>query len=248
MRFRDRTAIITGGASGIGRATARQLASDGATVIIGDIDEDKAEETLRELDTYETIAEFRELDVQDEKQVNQVVDGIEAEYGVDIMINNAGVAHPSAAIEQVSTEMRDFVIDTNAIGVWNGSQAVIPHLKSQGDGVIVNTASVAGLTGLPQQAAYSLSKGAVLNFTRAIANELGPYGVRANAVCPGFIDTPLIGGDDDSAEVAQERGSANPMGRIGKPEEVASCITFLASDDASFVNGHGLVVDGGTLS
>lgn len=246
--FEDTTVVVTGGGSGIGRATATRFAKAGATVVIGDVDRDGAEETVARIESHGTgTAVCHELDVRDGAAVHDVVDATADEYGLDVIVNNAGVGHESADIEDVPDDDRDRVIDINVKGVWNGCHAAIPHLKTQGSGSIVNVASLAALRGLPQQAAYSLSKGAVLNFTRAIAAELGPAGVRANAVCPGLIETPLT--EDGIAEMDPEPNpSGIPVGRFGQPEEVADCIAFLASDAASYVSGHGLVIDGGTSS
>ena len=140
------------------------------------------------------------------------------------------------------------MIDINTKGVWNGCRAAVPHLKDQGSGAIVNTASLAGLIGMPGGAAYSLSKGAVVNFTRAIAAELGSHGVRANAVCPGVVETPLVTDDRDPEEwpdLRDRMAEAYPLGRLGRPEDVANAVRFLASEEAAWITGHALVVDGG---
>jgi NAD(P)-dependent dehydrogenase (short-subunit alcohol dehydrogenase family) len=248
MEFEDTTLFVTGGASGIGRATAERFAREGATVVVADVDLEGAVETVVELeDLGPGDAEHCELDVRDDAAVRAAIDETAATHGLDVVVNNAGVGHESAPVEDVPGDERDRVIDINVKGVWNGCHAAIPHLKEQGSGSIVNVASLAGLRGLPQQAAYSLSKGAVLNFTRAIAAELGPHGVRANAVCPGVIETPLT----ENSLAATEPDAAPsgiPLGRFGQPAEVAGCIAFLASDDAAYVTGHGLVIDGGTSS
>jgi NAD(P)-dependent dehydrogenase (short-subunit alcohol dehydrogenase family) len=245
--FADETLFVTGGASGIGRATAETFGAAGATVVVGDVDADGGAETVERVEAAGGEAVFHELDVTDGPLVHDVVDTVAGEYGLDVVVNNAGVGHEAADVEDVPDGDRDHVLDVNVRGVWNGCHAAIPHLKSAGSGSIVNVSSLAGLRGLPQQAAYSLSKGAVLNFTRAIAAELGPHGVRANAVCPGVVETPLT--EDSLAAVEPDADpSGIPLGRFGQPEEVADCIAFLASDAASYVSGHGLVIDGGTSS
>lgn len=244
--FTETTVFVTGGGSGIGRATAERFAAGDATVVVADIDADAAAETIDRIDGRGTgDAVWHELDVRDDQAVHDVIDATAAEYGIDVMVNNAGVGHDSADMENVSAEDRDHVFGVNITGVWNGCHAAIPHLKRQESGCIVNVASLAALQGLPGQAAYSMSKGAVLNFTRAIAAELGPSGVRANAVCPGLIETPLTeDGIADMEPEADPRGI--PLGRFGQPDEVAKGIAFLASDAATYISGHGLVIDGGT--
>ncbi|WP_306055993.1 SDR family NAD(P)-dependent oxidoreductase [Natronococcus wangiae] len=249
MRLENETALITGAASGIGRATAERFAAEGARVIVTDIDSDGGERVVAALEDEGADAEFHDLDVTDSEEFHAVVGAVAGEYGLDVIVNNAGTGHPSARLEDTDESMRDFVIDVNVKGVWNGCHAALPHMKEQGRGAIVNVGSLASLLGLPKQAAYSLSKGAVLNLTRAVAAEAGPYGVRANTVCPGFTDTSLLeqylAAQDDPEAAREEMAAEYPLKRLGEPEEVADAILFLASDEASFVSGHGLVVDGG---
>ena len=249
MRLENETALITGAASGIGRATAERFAEEGARVIVTDVDSDGGEAVTADLRADGADAEFYDLDVTDSEQFHAVVDTVAAEYGLDVVVNNAGTGHPSSRLEETDDSVRDFVIDVNVKGVWNGCHAALPHMKEQGHGAIVNVGSLASILGLPKQAAYSLSKGAVLNLTRAIAAEAGPYGVRANTVCPGFTDTSLLdqylAAQDDPEAAREAMAEDYPLKRLGEPEEVADAICFLASDEASFVSGHGLVVDGG---
>jgi len=224
------------------------LAEEGATVVVADLDVEGGEGTVALIEDVGGEGEFRELDVRDAEAVREAVDETAETHGLDVVVNNAGVAHESTDVEDVTDEMRDLVIETNALGVWNGCRAAIPHLKERGSGAIVNTSSVAGLTGLSGQAAYSLSKGGVLNFTRAVATEVGPYGIRANAVCPGLIETPLTADSIEERDDAPGEREDIPLRRAGQPEDVAACIAFLASDDAAYVSGHGFVVDGGLLA
>ncbi|WP_265109808.1 SDR family NAD(P)-dependent oxidoreductase [Halosolutus halophilus] len=249
MRLDNETALITGAASGIGKATAERFADEGARVIVTDIDSDGGQAVTESLQESGAEAEFYDLDVTDSEGFHAVVDTVAEEYGLDIIVNNAGTGHPSARLEDTDDSMRDFVIDVNVKGVWNGCHAALPHMKEQGHGSIVNVGSLASILGLPKQAAYSLSKGAVLNLTRAIAAEAGPYGVRANTVCPGFTDTSLLEqylATQDDPEAAREAMAEDyPLKRLGEAEEIADAILFLASEEASFVSGHGLVVDGG---
>jgi NAD(P)-dependent dehydrogenase (short-subunit alcohol dehydrogenase family) len=249
MELENETVLITGAASGIGKATAFQCGEAGAQVIVTDIDVDGGTEVVDELHEDDVDAEFHRLDVTDIDQFHEVVDSVAESHGLDVIVNNAGTGHPSSYIEETDASMRDFVMKVNIEGVWNGCHAALPHMKEQGHGAIVNVGSLASIRGLPKQAAYSLSKGAVLNFTRAVAAEAGPHGVRANTVCPGFTDTPLLDQylamEDDPEAAREQLRESYPLKRLGDPEEIADCIVFLASDRASWVTGHGLVVDGG---
>ena len=248
MEFDNDTVLVTGAASGIGRATCERFAEEGAQVMVTDVNTPGGEEAVAAL-PGDADHEFHELDVTDAERFHEVVDDTAERHGLDVIVNNAGTGHPSSFVEDTDESMRDFVLRVNVEGVWNGCHAALPQLKDQGGGAIVNVGSLASIRGLPRQAAYSLSKGAVLNFTRAVAAEAGPDGVRANTVCPGFTDTPLLeqflAQADDAEEARAKLRDDYPLGRLGEPEEIADCILFLASDWASWVTGHGLVVDGG---
>ncbi|ARS91845.1 SDR family NAD(P)-dependent oxidoreductase [Natrarchaeobaculum aegyptiacum] len=249
MRLEDKTVVITGAASGIGRETARRCAEEDAHVVVTDVDTAGGEDAVAELEEIGAEATFYELDVTDSDRVHEVVDEVADTIGLDVMVNNAGTGHPGDSLEDIDDGVRDFVIDINVNGVWNGCHAALPHMKEQGHGSIVNVGSLASILGLPKQAAYSTTKAAVLNLTRTIAAEAGPYGVRANAVCPGFTETQMLEqyletqGDPEAAREAM--AEQYPLKRLGEPEEIANSILFLASDESSFVSGHGLVVDGG---
>jgi NAD(P)-dependent dehydrogenase (short-subunit alcohol dehydrogenase family) len=250
MRLEDKTVFVTGAASGIGKATAERCAEEGAFVVVTDIDDD-GEDVAAAITESDAPGDaiFRELDVTDAERFDELALDIAEEHGLDVMVNNAGTGHPPASMEDVDPAMRDFVLDVNVNGVWNGCHAALPIMKEQGHGSIVNVGSLASILGLPKQAAYSLTKGAVLNFTRAVAAEAGPYGVRANTVCPGFTDTPLVdqylSGFDDPEKARKEMEEGYPLKRLGEAGEIADAILFLASEESSFVSGHGLVVDGG---
>lgn len=254
MRLKDETVFVTGAGSGIGRATARRCAEEGATVVVTDVDVDGGEETVDLVAGDEGPGEavFHQLDVTDAAAVEATVDAAADEHGLDVMVNNAGIGQENAAMESVPLAERDRIFEINGKGVWNGCRAAIPHLKEQGSGAIVNVASLAGVIGQPWASAYAFMKGGVTKFTRTIAGELGRYGVRANAVCPGFIDTPLVAEglqSRDDPEAAREKLEQQyALKRIGQPEEIAAAIAFLGSEDASFVTGHALVVDGGYSS
>ncbi|WP_440770006.1 SDR family NAD(P)-dependent oxidoreductase [Natronorubrum sp. DTA28] len=248
MRLEGKTAFITGAGSGLGREAAQLFAEEGATVVGADIDLEGAEETIDRVEEAGQEGTALELDVTDADAVHAAVDETGSEYGLDIMVNNAGVSHQRANVEEIDEDERDRIIDVNVKGVWNGCHAAIPYFKEQGSGAIVNTASLAGVIGAPQLGAYSLTKGAVVNFTRTVAAEVGPHGVRANAVCPGVTDTAMPRENRTEAEweaTKAEMSKYYPLKRLGRPEDVANAMLFLASDEADWITGQALVVDGG---
>jgi len=248
MRLEDKTAFITGAGSGLGRAAATRFAEEGATVVAADGDGDAAEETVEHVEDAGATGTAHELDVRDAEAFAAAVDATAETHGLDIVVNNAGVSHDRAQLEDIGEAERDRVIDVNVKGVWNGCHAAMPHLKERGSGSIVNTASFAGVTGVAQLSAYSLTKGAVVNFTHSLAAEAGPDGVRVNAVCPAVTDTPMARGDHEGTEWEQLKSrmaEQYPLRRLGRPEDIANGMLFLASDEADWVTGHTLVVDGG---
>jgi NAD(P)-dependent dehydrogenase (short-subunit alcohol dehydrogenase family) len=249
MRLEDKTVLITGAASGIGKKTAKRCAEEGAYVVVTDVDSGSGEEVIDAIEENGGSAEFHRLDVTEREEFGEVVDTVADEHGLDVLVNNAGVGHPSTYLEDITDSVRDYVMGVNLMGVWNGCQAALPHMKEQGSGAIVNVGSLASILGFPKQATYSVTKGAVLNLTRTVAAEAGPFGVRANLVCPGFTDTRLLDqfleSFDDPEEARESISEEYPLKRLGEPQEVADPILFLASDEASFVTGHALVIDGG---
>lgn len=249
MRFEEQTVFVTGAGAGIGRATAERCAAEGARVVATDINRGGGAETVERIEETGGEARFEELDVRDADRFAELVETTAEEFGLDALVNNAGIGHPLAVVEETDTETFERVLDVNLRGVWNGCHAALPVLKGQESGAIVNVGSLASIIGLPKQAVYSLTKGAVLNFTRAVAAEAGPHGVRANAVCPGFIDTELgrqyFESQDDPETVRERMTAQYPLRRLGEPAEIADCIAFLASEESSYVTGHGLVADGG---
>jgi 2-hydroxycyclohexanecarboxyl-CoA dehydrogenase len=245
MRLEGRVALVTGGASGIGAATARRLAAEGARVAIGDLNEDGAREVAGELDGFACT-----LDVTDTGSVRAGVAAVTAALGeIDVLVNNAGTDMFSFFVNS-DEELWDFVLAVNLRGVLAVTHAVLPKMQERRAGTIVNVASEAGRVGSQGSVVYSAAKAGVIGFTKAIARESARYRVRCNAVAPGPIETPLL---NNAPQVLGEIGerlkqgmiNATVMGRSGEPEEVAAAIAFLASEDASYVTGQTLNVSGG---
>ena len=245
MRMKGKTAIVTGVASGIGRATAIEFAEEGATVVGFDIDESGGEQTVSDIQEAGGEAEFDTVDVSDSEAIATAVERVARDHGgVDVLFNNAGVL-PIAAFEETTDDEFERALVVNIRGVWNGCQAVVPIMRENGGGSIINMSSVLGFMGLPQLTAYGLTKGAILNFTRSLAVELGPADIRVNAVCPAGVQTAMTANMYESDEERAERLESSPLRRFCDPEEVARPVAFLASDDASYVAGEALVIDGG---
>ena len=247
MRLDGKTAFVTGGGSGLGRAATERFVAEGATVVAADVDYEGAVGTVEGVDG-EGEAVAHELDVRDAEAFRDAVDTTAEEHGLDIVLNNAGVSHGPSPMEEIAQGELDRLIDINVKGVWNGCAAALPHLKEQGSGAIVNTASLAGVIGSPNLSGYSMTKGAVVNLTRAVAAEVGPDGVRVNAVCPGVTETPMPKrdrSDEEWEELASRMAEHYPLRRLGQPEDIANAMLYLASDEADCVTGQALVVDGG---
>jgi 2-hydroxycyclohexanecarboxyl-CoA dehydrogenase len=245
MRLEARTAFVTGGASGIGAATARRLAAEGARVAIGDLDVAGARDVAAEIDGFGCA-----LDVADAASARAAVAAATEALGpVDVLVNNAGTDR-FAFFVRSDEALWDFVLGVNLRGVLACTHAVLPSMHERGRGVIVNVASEAGRVGSQGSATYSAAKAGVIGFTKAIARESARYGVRCNAVAPGPIETPLLNGAEAQlgelgARLKQGMIDATAMRRSGEPEEIAAAIAFLASDDASYVTGQTLNVSGG---
>jgi meso-butanediol dehydrogenase / (S,S)-butanediol dehydrogenase / diacetyl reductase len=246
LRFENKTVVVTGGASGIGLATVRRFHAEGANVVIAGRNGDAAERIAQELGQHRCFAAA--VDVSDYDAVDALMRRAVDRFGsLDVVVNNAGVASFGAAPD-VSIEAWREVIDVDLGGVFHGCKAAIPLMRRQGGGVLVNTASASGLAGEYGAVAYSAAKAGVINFTRAAALDHAEEGIRVNAVCPGPIDTPLIAGVSAIPAMEAQWLACIPMGRLGRPEEIAAVIAFLASDDASFMTGAAVSVDGGLMA
>lgn len=247
-RFEGKVALVTGGGSGIGRATALAFASEGAKVVIDDISIKGGEETLRMIKSIGGEAIFVKADVSKANEVEALVQKTIETYGrLDCAFNNAGIGEPLKRIHNSTEENFDRVMATNVKGVYLCMKYEIPQMLKQGSGAIVNTASIAGLVGLVAQAAYVASKHAVIGLTKSAALDYAKSGIRINAVCPGVIRTPLIGLEEKPSKEAVYI-DMEPMGRLGKPEEVAAAVLWLCSDEASFVTGYPFAIDGGLVA
>ncbi|PWA10373.1 short-chain dehydrogenase [Pueribacillus theae] len=246
MRLENKVAVITGGGGGIGRATAIRFSKEGANVMVADMNEETGQETAQMIRDNGGHAEFLRTDVTEPEQVEQLVKKAVDTYGkIDIMVNNAGISHIEAKIPDVPVETWDKVVDVSMKGVYLGMKYAIPEMIDNG-GSIINTASVAGIKGQKLLAAYTAAKSGVIAVTKSTALEFGKHNIRVNAIAPGIVDTPIT---DDWKKTSKwpVLSTANALRRLGQPEEVANAMLFLASDEASFVTGTTLVVDGGTL-
>jgi NAD(P)-dependent dehydrogenase (short-subunit alcohol dehydrogenase family) len=248
MKLSEKTAIVTGAASGIGRAIAYAFSREGARVVAADINIEGGEETVAKMRDEKGKAFFIEADVSDAASVKNLVEQTIAKYRkLDIMVNNAGI-EIFKRLTDTEEEAWDRVMAVNLRGVFLGTKYAIPKMLENGGGVIVNMASVAGIMGAGGLCAYNASKGGVVLLTKNTAMDYGRQNIRANCICPGFIKTPMVEAMmsmPGATEVRDQLASLSPAGRFGTPEEVAACAVFLASDDASYINGHALVADGG---
>lgn len=250
MRLKDKVCLITGGAAGIGKATAERFAEEGAKVIICDLTEEAGQKTATELKV-----DFYKLNVADRQEVQAWVDSVAEKYGrVDVLINNAGVLRDGLFVKvkngelvsQMSEENFDLVIDVNLKGVFNCTQAVAPYMIKQGDGgAIINTTSIVGLDGNFGQTNYVASKAGVIGMTKVWARELGRHKIRVNAVAPGFTLTEMV--KQMPEKILEGMIAKTPMSRMGEPVDIANAFLFLASDEATFISGVTLRVDGGIV-
>jgi NAD(P)-dependent dehydrogenase (short-subunit alcohol dehydrogenase family) len=247
ISFDNKVALVTGAAMGMGYATAQAFAEAGASVVLADLNEDALRAATDRLSSAgHKIHGFR-CDVSKEAEVEAMVDETVATFGrLDAAFNNAGIQIPTAAVPDVPSADYELVMGVNLRGVWNCMKHELRCMQKQGSGAIVNCSSIGGLVGLPFLAAYHGSKHGVIGITKSAALEVAAQGIRINAVCPGTIDTPMVA--DMLAkmpEAMDEILKQQPIGRLGRPEEIAGAVLWLCSPGASFVIGHALAVDGG---
>ncbi|MCY4092143.1 MAG: glucose 1-dehydrogenase [Caldilineaceae bacterium] len=245
-----KSAFVTGGASGIGQATALAYAERGARVLVADVDADGAQETLRLIGLGDGEANFVNCDVGDAASVEAAVNRCVELYGrIDCAFNNAGILGDMSLTADCSEENFDRIMRVNLKGIWLAMKYEIPHMLRQGGGVIVNTASNAGMTGTPELGVYSATKGGVVMLTRSAALEYARSNIRINCVCPGLISTPMVAQQAiDYPDAVANFTELEPIGRMGRPEEIAEAVVWLSSNAASFVTGHPMAVDGGILA
>mgnify|MGYP006294178349 FL=1 len=250
MRLKDKVALITGGAAGIGKATALRFAEEGAQVVICDVSEEAGQAVAEEIG-----GDFYQVDVTNRDAVQNWVDAVVEKHGrVDILVNNAGITRDALfvkvkegeLVKQMGEDAFDMVVDVNLKGVFNCTQAVAPYMIKQGEGgVILNASSVVGLYGNFGQTNYVATKAGVIGMTKVWAREFGRYQIRVNAVAPGFIATEMVKKMPD--KVLDSMRGHTPLGRLGQPRDIANAYLWLASDEASFVHGATISIDGGIV-
>lgn len=248
-KLEGKVAVVTGSAMGIGRATAVLLAKEGARVVVADVDEEPAKETVELVAESGGEARFIKTDVSRPEDVKAAIDAAVDGYGrLDVLHNNVGIAM-GASVVDTTEELWSRVLDVNLGGVYRGCKYAIPPMIRNGGGSIVNSSSVQALRGLKGWAAYAATKGGIISLTQQVALEYAPYGIRVNCVAPGTILTPMNSRVFEEAEdpeaLKETWNRMHPLGRFGQPEEVAEAVLFLAADSSSFITGQTLVVDGG---
>lgn len=249
MKLKDRVAVITGGAMGIGAAIAQLFAQEGARVALVDIDSALGEEMCRKIEHEGGQCRFYQADVSNLAQVKQVAGRIIQDFTrVNILVNNAGIWRPGRVID-LEEETWDQVLGTNLKSVYLLSKYVIPKMIEVGHGVVINVASVAGLVGAADASAYSASKGGIVNLSRSMAMDFAPFNIRVNCLCPGMIDTAqgdtVVGHYQPQADPAEAKRTWQPLPRMGIPADAAKAALYLASDDSEFMTGSIFVIDGG---
>ncbi|WP_129662124.1 SDR family oxidoreductase [Rothia uropygialis] len=254
QRFQNRRVVITGAATGIGQASARRLGEEGATLALVDVNSDDLAKTADSVRETGAEVQTHVVDISDEEAVKGLASELGRAWGgVDVLINNAGVDSKGGKVHEYPTELFDKIIAVDLRGTFLMTKYLVPLMFEHGKGAIVNMASFSGLAADADRSGYNAAKGGVVNFTRATATDYGSRNIRANAVCPGTIETPLVdelvgGADAEGKSFREQQARVTPLERLGKPEEVAAVVAFLASDDSSFVTGETITVDGGVMA
>ncbi|TSA27713.1 MAG: 3-oxoacyl-[acyl-carrier-protein] reductase [Ignavibacteriales bacterium] len=245
-RLENKVAIVTGGAQGIGKATVEKFAAEGATIIVWDVDETKGNKLSDDLRLQKVTIKFMKVNVADFQEVEKAILQIINEFGkIDILVNNAGILRDGTLVKMTHEQWQQ-VIDVNLTGVFNCTKAVAPYMIEKQYGRIINATSVVGLYGNFGQTNYVATKAGVIGMTKVWARELGRKGINVNAIAPGFIATEMVASMPE--KVVTMMKEKTPLGRLGKPEDIANAYCFLASDEASFINGTVLSVDGGVIT
>jgi 3-oxoacyl-[acyl-carrier protein] reductase len=254
MQFKDKVVLVTGGANGIGRSVVKKFHAQGAQVVIWDLADDLGSELAAEINGLGGKALYKHVNVTDSEEVDQAVDELVTEWGrIDVLINNAGILRDGQLVKfkegelqkRMTDEQFDMVIDVNLRGVFICTRAVAPVMVKQKSGVILNATSIVGLDGNFGQTNYVATKAGVVGMTKVWARELGRYGVRVNAIAPGFISTDMVLAMPE--KILDGMRQHTPLGRLGQPEDVANAYAFLASQEADFITGTVLRVDGGIV-
>jgi NAD(P)-dependent dehydrogenase (short-subunit alcohol dehydrogenase family) len=250
--LKGKTAIVTGGGSGIGKAISTIFAKQGAHVCILDFSTDNGSTTVSEIKKENGSANFYQCDVANQERIEEIFSEIAKKHTIDILINNAGIAHVGN-IENTNSEDLDRLYNVNIKGIYNGMKAAIKHFKKNEKGVIVNMASIASSVGISDRFAYSMTKGAVLTMTYSVAKDYVANGIRCNCISPARVHTPFVDNfikqnyPDNQEEMFENLSKTQPIGRMGKPEEIANLALYLCSDEASFITGTDFPIDGGFI-
>ncbi|MBD57983.1 SDR family NAD(P)-dependent oxidoreductase [Pseudoalteromonas sp. SSMSWG5] len=246
-------ALVTGGGSGIGRSICLRLAKRNMHILVVDLNIDAANTVMQEINENGGSAQAFAVDVANHQQVAELFATIKKHYAIDILINNAGIAH-IGNIENTTESDLDRLYNINVKGVYNCMHAAIASMKEKQSGVIINLASVASSVGIADRFAYSMTKGAVLTMTYSVAKDYLSYGIRCNCIAPGRVHTPFVDNflaqsyPDNQAEMFEKLSKSQPIGRMGKPEEIAGLVDYLCSDDAAFITGSNFPIDGGFVT
>lgn len=249
MKLKDKVALITGGAIGIGAATARLFAQEGAKIALIDIDTAQGQETCQEIQGRGGSCQFYQADVSNGEQVARVLGQIVQDFKqVDILVNNAAIWRPGR-VTDLDEETWDNVLNTNLKGIFLVSKHILPVMIKAEQGVVINVASVAGLVGAPDASAYAASKGGVVNLSRSMALDFAPYNIRVNCLCPGLTDTAqgdsVVGHYKPETDPTEAKRTWQPLHRVGTPEDIAKAVLYMASDASQFMTGSIFVIDGG---